>query len=140
MKFNKNIEAFIEKRIAGKSFDEIAKELKTAKSTLIEWNKKATIRDAIEEGKAFAINSLVKAYSFDRQQRLKAMLELSQRINTELAARDLSDVPTDKLLQMLVTNDNRLKSFTGGHFQIGENESVTNLSSGSGFFYFGYDE
>lgn len=39
-KFDKNIEAFIQSRIEGKSFDEIATELKTTKSTLIDWNKR----------------------------------------------------------------------------------------------------
>ena len=64
-KLDKNIEAFIQSRIEGKSFDEIATELKTTKQTLIDWNKKELVRNAIAEGKAFKINTLVKTYKFD---------------------------------------------------------------------------
>ena len=55
MKMEKNIEKFIELRIAGNSFDEIAKELQTSKQSLIEWNKKVNVRTAINEGQAFKI-------------------------------------------------------------------------------------
>ena len=49
-KLDKNIEAFIQSRIDGKSFDEIANDLKTTKQTLIEWNKKELVSNAIAEG------------------------------------------------------------------------------------------
>ena len=52
MKFDKQIEDFILMRIEGKSFDEIAKALKTAKQTLIEWNKQFQVRETINNGRA----------------------------------------------------------------------------------------
>lgn len=108
MKFEKNIEAFIQLRIEGHSFDEIAKELKTSKSTLIEWNKKAEVKGEIYQGKAFAINNMVKAFEFDKQTRLKAFLQLSKKINDELLKRDLTEISTDTLLKMGIANDNRI--------------------------------
>lgn len=58
-KLDRNMEAFIQLRIEGKSFDEIATDLKTTKQTLIEWNKKELVRNAINEGRAFKINTLL---------------------------------------------------------------------------------
>lgn len=107
-KLDKNIEVFIQKRIEGKSFDEIANDLKVAKQTLIEWNKQKLIRDTISEGKAFKINSLVKVYKYDLTNRLETYLKLSTKINNELLERDLSELNTDVLLKMSVMNDNRI--------------------------------
>ena len=107
-KLDKNIEAFIQSRIEGKSFDEIATELKTTKQTLIDWNKKELVRNAIAEGKAFKINTLVKTYKFDLTNRVQTYLQLSKKINDELLNRDLTDISTDTLLKMSIANDNRL--------------------------------
>lgn len=140
MKIEKQITDFIQMRIEGKSFDEIAKLLNVAKSTLIDWNKKADVRKSIDEGKAFAINAVVKAFQFDRQTRLTALLQLSKKINDELLNRNLEDISTDKLLQMSVTNDSRIFSMIGTGLQIGENESIIDLEAGNGFFHFKLDE
>jgi len=140
MKIEKQITDFIQMRIEGKSFDEIAKELNTAKSTLIDWNKKADVRTSIDEGKAFAINSIVKAFQFDRQARLKTMLEISKKINDELQSRDLADISTDKLLQMSIANDGRIMKLIDTRLEIGENESVVSWEAGNGFFQFWLDE
>lgn len=107
-KLDKNIEAFIQSRIEGKSFDEIATELKTTKQTLIDWNKKELVRNAIDEGKAFKINTLVKTYKFDLTNRVQTYLQLSKKISDELLNRDLTDISTDTLLKMSIANDNRL--------------------------------
>jgi len=140
MKEGKQLSDFIQMRIEGKSFDEIAKELNTAKSTLIDWNKKAAIRTLIDEGKAFAINALVKAFQYDRRARLKTMLEISKKINDELQSRDLADISTDKLLQMSIANDGRIMKKIDSRIEIGENESVYTFDTGNGFFNFQLDE
>lgn len=140
MKIEKQITDFIQMRIEGKSFDEIAKEMGIAKSTLIDWNKKADVRETINEGKAFAINAVVKAFQYNRQERLKAMLQLSKKINDELQSRDLADVPTDKLLQMSIANDGRIMKMIDAKIEIGENENVVSWENGNGFFNFRLDE
>ena len=140
MKIEKQITDFIQMRIEGKSFDEIAKEMAIAKSTLIDWNKKADVKETIGEGKAFAINAVVKAFQFDRQARLKTLLQLSKKINDELQSRDLADIPTDKLLQMSIANENRLLKLTDSWVEIGENENVIGWENGNGYFNFRLDE
>ena len=107
-KLDKNIEAFIQCRIEGKSFDTIATDLKTTKQTLIDWNKKELVRNAIIEGKAFKINTLINTYKFDLNNRVQTYLQLSKKINDELANRDLTDISTDTLLKMSIANDNRI--------------------------------
>ena len=141
MKMEKNIEKFIELRIAGNSFDEIAKELQTSKQSLIEWNKKVEIRTAINEGKAFKINNLVRANNFDLENRLKCYLKLSKKINDELLKRDLFKVPTDTLLKMSIANDTRLKELVNKNFEIGQNTGILDIGfNEDGFFHLKLDE
>ena len=139
MKIEKQILEFVRLRIEGNSFDEIAKELNTAKLTLIEWNKKAVVRDSIVEGKAMRINTVVKSFEFDQQNRLKTHLVLSKRINDELAKRDLSDVPTEKLLAMSIVNDNRVKELVSKTIRIGEETNYFPPTHDS-YFVLGLDE
>jgi hypothetical protein len=121
MKFEKHIERFIELRIEGKSFDTIAQELKTAKQTLIEWNKRFDVRDTIKTQKSLKLNTLIKQYEFDREQRLKTNLEFSQKLHQELAKRDLSQISTSKLLDMALIQENRVKGLIGESIRIGTN-------------------
>ena len=140
MKFDKQIEDFILMRIEGKSFDEIAKGLKTAKQTLIEWNKQLQVRETINNGRAIKINTLVKTFQFDLANRLNTYLQLSKKINAELLQRDLVNVPTDTLLKMSIANDGRVKELINKNVQIGENESIISFTNGDGFFYLQLDE
>ena len=140
-KLDKNIEDFISKRIEGKSFDEIASELKISKQTLIDWNKKEFVMFAIDEGKVFKINALVKAFKFDLSNRIKTYLELSNKIHLELQKRDLSEVNTDTLLKMSIANDNRLRNMLNKDIQIGQNSEVRTIGMyGDGFFKLPFDE
>ena len=137
----KNIEKFIELRIAGNSFDEIAKELQTSKQSLIEWNKKLEVRTAINEGKAFKINNLVRANKFDIENRLKSYLQLSKKINDELLNRDLSQIGTDTLLKMSISNDTRVKELVNKNFEIGQNPGIFDIGyNEDGYFNLELDE
>ena len=141
MKMEKNIERFIELRIAGKSFDEIAKELQTSKQSLIEWNKKVEVRTTINEGKAFKINSLVRANEFNLENRLTTYLRLSRKINDELLNRDLSEIGTDTLLKMSVVNDTRVKELVNKNFEIGQNPGILDIGyNEDGYFHLKLDE
>lgn len=138
-KFDKNIETFIQKRIEGKSFDDIAGELKVSKQTLIDWNKKGDVRNLINEGKAIKINSIVKTYKFDLMNRIKTYLELSERINSELKDRDLTVVNTESLLKMSISNDNRLKELLNKTIEIGT-DPIEWGKDRDGYFNFEFDE
>lgn len=140
-KLDKNIEPFIQMRIVGKSFDEIATELKTTKQTLIEWNKKELVRNAINEGKAFKINTLVRAYKFDLSNRVQTYLQLSKKINDELLSRDLTDISTDILLKMSIANDTRLREIVGKSIDFGQDCNIVDLeTSKDNYFKIQLDE
>ena len=139
MKFEKQIEEFIQKRIEGKSFDEIAIDLKTTKPTLVGWNKQLEVKNSIHEGQAIKINSIVKTYSFDLANRLRTYLQLSKRINDELAIRDLTQVNTETLLKMSVLNDTRVKEMVNKNVEIGESECNADFNQGE-FFNLKLDE
>jgi hypothetical protein len=140
-KLDKNIEAFILLRIEGKSFDDIAKELKTSKSTLIDWNKKVEVRNEIQQGKAIKINTIVKAYEFDKQNRLKTILSLSKKINDELSKRDLTSISTDVLLKMSIANDNRVIEMVKDKFEFGFNPKFYKAGiNETGYFEMKLDE
>jgi hypothetical protein len=140
MKFEKQVEQFMELRIEGKSFDEIATTLKTSKQSLIDWNKQLQVKDTIKEGKALKINAVVKSFQFDLENRLNTYLELSQRINAELLQRDLTTIATDTLLKMSIANDNRVKDLLSEKVIIGQNENIIDFEIGNGFFMLPLDE
>ena len=140
MKFTQQIETFIQLRIEGNSFDEIATTLKTSKQTLIEWNKKVLVRENINDGRVLKINSVVKTYQFDLLNRLNMYLQLSKKINDELLQRDLKDVNTDTLLKMSIANDSRIKELVSKDIQIGNNGHEFTFDNGDGFFNMQLDE
>lgn len=139
MKFDKQIEVFIQLRIEGKSFDDIAATLNTTKQTLFEWNKQIMVRDTINTGRAIKINSVVKTYQFDLVNRLNNYLQLSKKINDEILQRDLKEVNTDTLLKMSIANDARIKDLVNKNIQIGENDFLVKMES-DGFFNMQLDE
>ena len=140
MKFEKQIEAFIKLRIEGKSFDEIAADLKTTKQTAIEWNKQLLVRTAINEGRAIKMNGIIKTFQFDLQNRLNTYLQLSERINNELRQRDFKDVNTDTLLKMSIANDARVRELVNKPFQIGKNQNEFDFDNSDGYFSLQIDE
>ena len=101
-------EQFIEDRIKGMTFENIANKLKLSKQTLINWSKEDDIKETISKAKLMAYQSLLKQYEVNRDAKIKHLLELTNNIKAELANRSLSDVPTDKLIKMLFNNYDRL--------------------------------
>lgn len=93
-------EKFIELRAKGYSFDKIAKETGKAKQTLIDWGKE--LREEIGNRKALELETLYEKYYLLKEVRLQTFGEMITKIKTEVERRDLSDVPTDKLLELLL--------------------------------------
>lgn len=91
-------ERFIELRAKGYSFDKIAKELGKAKQTLIDWSRE--LQEEIASRKALELESLYDQFSLMREHRLRDLGKTLTRLQTEIESRDLSDVPTDKLLDL----------------------------------------
>jgi len=108
MKDNETKRKFIEMRARGISFNKIAKELKIAKSTLIDWSK--SYLTEIENLKAIEIESLQEQFYLTKTERIKLLGRQLERIKKELEQRDFSDVPSDKLLDIFSKMINQLKS------------------------------
>ena len=98
---------FIELRAKSWSFDKIAKELGKAKQTLIDWSKE--LQDEIANLKALELEALYESYYLLRENRLQTFGAMLTKIKEEALKRDLSDVPTDKLLDLLLRYENQVK-------------------------------
>lgn len=100
-------ERFIELRAKGYSFDKIARELGKAKQTLIDWSKE--LKEEIANRKALELEALYEKYYLLKEHRIATFGGLLKKLEDEVLSRDLSDVPTDKLLELLVKYDDKLK-------------------------------
>jgi len=100
-------ERFIELRAKSYSFDKIAKELGKAKQTLIDWSKE--LQDEIANRKALELEALYESYYLMKENRLQTFGDMLTKIKEEIERRDLSDVPTDKLLELLLKYDSQVK-------------------------------
>ena len=100
-------ERFIELRAKGWSFDKIAKEIGMAKQTLIDWSKE--LQDEIANRKALELEALYESYYLLKENRLQTFGAMLTKIKKEVESRDLSDVPTDKLLDLFLKYNSQIK-------------------------------
>jgi hypothetical protein len=100
-------ERFIELRAKGWSFDKIAKETGKAKQTLIDWSKE--LQDEIANRKALELEALYESYYLMKENRLQTFGAMLTKIKEEVELRSLSDVPTDKLLELLLKYNSQVK-------------------------------
>ena len=100
-------ERFIELRAKGWSFDRIANELGKAKQTLIDWSKE--LQEEIANLKALELEALYEKYYLLKETRLQTFGEMLYKIKREIEGRDLSEVPTDKLLELLLKYNSQVK-------------------------------
>lgn len=91
---------FIELRAKGYSFDKIAKELGKAKQTLIDWSK--DLEEEIANLKALELEALYEEFYLLKEERIRRLGKILKSIEDELLDRDLSDVATDRLLDLLL--------------------------------------
>jgi len=107
MELTETKERFIDLRAKGWSFDKIAKELGKAKQTLIDWSKE--LQDEIANLKALELEALYESYYLLKENRLQTFGAMLTKIKEEIERRDLSDVPTDKLLDLLLKYNSQVK-------------------------------
>jgi transcriptional regulator with XRE-family HTH domain len=91
-------EKFIELRAQGYSFDKIAKELGKAKQTLVDWSRE--LQEEIANRKALELEALYEKFYLLKEHRLKTFGATLSKLQKEIESRNLSDVPTDKLLDL----------------------------------------
>lgn len=98
---------FIELRAKGYSFDKIAKELGKAKQTLLDWSRE--LDQEIAQAKALELDSLYESYSLYKEARLKTLGEILSKLKKEVDNRDLTDLPTDRLLDLFLKYEGVVK-------------------------------
>ena len=91
-------ERFIQLRAEGNPYRQIADELKVSKQTLVNWSKDLEVE--LANRRQIELDSLRASYQATKEARLKTLGSILQRISTELQTRSLSDLPTDKLIDL----------------------------------------
>lgn len=101
-------ERFIELRAKGMPFQTIANEIGISKPTLLEWAKEFKIE--IANLKAFEIETLQERYYMSWKKRTEQFNNQLEQINKELEKRDLSEIQTEKLIDMKLKLLDKLKN------------------------------
>jgi len=107
METNEKKEKFIQLRAKGYSFDKIAKKLQMSKQTLINWNKE--LEEEISNFKAMELELLYEKYYLTREQRLQTFGQMLSKLKDEIDIRNLSEIPTDKLLELFLKYNDKVK-------------------------------
>jgi transposase len=97
---NEQKRKFLELRAKGNSYDKIARELQVSKQTLINWSKE--LATDLANLKAIEMEALREEYLMTAQARIELFGKQLKAIMEELEKRDLSEVPTSKLIDMLM--------------------------------------
>lgn len=90
----------LELRAMGKSYASIAEEVKVAKQTAIDICKEN--EDKVATLKALELEQLYEQHSITKEARIRAHAILLSRIQEEIANRPLTDIPTDKLIDLSI--------------------------------------
>lgn len=93
-------ENFIVLRAKGYSFDKLAKKLGKSKQTLVNWSKE--FEEEIANLKGMEIESLYEQFYLSKHRKIEVLGEVLNKLKTEIDKRDLSDIPTDKLMDLFL--------------------------------------
>jgi len=107
MKGAKVKEKFIELRAEGLSFDRIAKELEASKPTLMKWAKE--FENEISELMFVEFEAMLERYKMLKIERVKCYGEQLELIRDALKKSELKDVSANKLLDMALILEDRIK-------------------------------
>src|SRR5690242_13335109 len=99
---------YIELRAKGYSYLDISKRLGVAKSTLSNWATELEVE--IASARAMELDALQKEYFVLKESRIRLLGTLLKRINKEVLSRDLTTVPTEKLLELVLRYQAELKA------------------------------
>lgn len=91
---------FIELRAQGLSFSKIAVELSISKSTATVWARE--LDGEIARLRVVELEALYEQYHLLKEGRIRLLGDTLTRLHDEFATRDLSDISTDKLLDLLL--------------------------------------
>lgn len=109
-KKNTQLEQLALLRLQGLSFDEISTKLNVHKTTLIDWAKDLNLTEQIRKNQYLKIEALVKQYQLTNEHRIKRQITLLKKCYDEIEKRDLSELPTDKLFNLITTLTEQIKA------------------------------
>ena len=89
---------FVELRAKGNSYDRIAKTLGVSKATLLQWSKDLSLE--INNERNVAMDAIYEKHKLAKQHQMEMLGIQLGKVREELEKRDLSEVPTDKLITM----------------------------------------
>lgn len=89
---------FIELRAEGQSYSKIADALHISKSTCSTWERE--LSEQIQDRERERLEELYSVYNMHRQGRIKQIGDTLQKIDAAIDAKDLTELPADKLLEL----------------------------------------
>ncbi len=98
---------FIMLKAKGFSYTKIANELHLSKGTLTSWNRE--LESEIAEFRGLQLEELYQEYFMYKESRIKKLGEVLKKIDGEIQKRDLTDIPTEKLLDFQIKYIKELK-------------------------------
>lgn len=98
---------FVIMRAKGYSYRDIEDELGVSKSTLSNWSNE--LEEEIARLKAIELDSLYQQYYLNKENKIKLLGDLLDRMREEALSRDLSDVSTDRLLELILRYQEKLE-------------------------------
>jgi hypothetical protein len=99
---------FVELRAKGWSYRRISKRLGVGKSTLANWSKE--LEAEIASLRAMELEGLQEQYCLLKEGRIRLLGGLLRKLRQEALSRDLSSLPTDKLLELLLKYQEALQA------------------------------
>ena len=84
----------------GKSYDTISKELKISKQTCINWS--VELKNEIKNIQSAKYDALIEELEISHFNRLKLLGSIYKKIEKEIQNRIFTEVPTDKLVKLLI--------------------------------------
>jgi hypothetical protein len=115
-------ERFIQLRAERYSFDRISEELSVSKPTLMKWE--GELKKEISEASFIRYSALAEEFQLVKQERIKRLARLLQKINAELENRTFETLSDEKLLAIALTVQERITAELRGvmHVEKGMDE------------------
>ena len=95
---NDKKDQFVELRAKGNSYDSIAKKIGVSKGTLISWSRDLKLE--IQNYHNLEADALMEKYKMTKNSQLESLGAQLSKVREEVSKRDLSDIPTEKLVTM----------------------------------------
>ena len=103
-------ERFLELRLQGKTYEVISEELQVSKQSLINWSKDPALQDVLKFGKMMRLQAILDKYQMTREASLEKLCLLANKCLQEISKRDLSELPTDKLVKIFLSMEKQIAS------------------------------